>query len=178
MRTELFRIPPLVAGAGGVLFGTTEEDGASGFGTVFALTPPAAGSTVWAKTILFAFTGGADGGYPYAGVGLIIDAQGNLYGTTLRGGTKSDGTVYMLKPPTTVGKPWTEKVLHSFQGGDDGYFPEAGLLAGSAGELYGTTLGGGAHQNGTLFRLTTAGARQDEMDEKHPACFQGRHGCQ
>jgi len=148
----------LVAGPGGILYGTTEEDGATQFGTVFALSPPAAGATAWTKTILWNFTGGNDGGFPYYGAALIIDANGNLYGTTLRGGTKSDGTAFMLKPPAVAGKPWTETVLHSFQGGNDGYFPVGGLLMGAGGELYGTTEAGGIRSNGTLFRLNPPAA--------------------
>jgi uncharacterized repeat protein (TIGR03803 family) len=154
-----FSQAPLLPGGGGILYGTTEQGGASGFGTVFALTPPAVGGTAWGKTILFAFTGGADGGYPYTGAGLIIDTKGDLYGTTLRGGSKSDGTAFMLAPPAVAGMPWTETVLHSFTGGKDGYFPKAGLLAGAGGVLYGTTAGGGASFHcsggcGTLFLLT------------------------
>jgi uncharacterized repeat protein (TIGR03803 family) len=148
----------LVAGPGGILYGTTEEDGATQFGTVFALSPPAAGSILWTKTILWNFTGGNDGGYPYDGAALIIDSACILYGTTLRGGTKSDGTAFMLKPPAVAGKPWTETVLHSFQGGKDGYFPVGGLLMGAGGALYGTTEAGGAKSNGTLFRLTPPSA--------------------
>jgi uncharacterized repeat protein (TIGR03803 family) len=148
----------LVAGPGGILYGTTEEDGATQFGTVFALSPPAASATSWTKTILWNFTGGDDGGFPYYGAALIIDASGNLYGTTLRGGTKSDGTAFMLKPPAVAGKPWTETVLHSFQGCNDGYLPQSGLLMGVGGALYGTTSAGGARSNGTLFRLNPPAA--------------------
>jgi len=160
----------LVAGPGGILYGTTEEDGATQFGTVFALSPPEAGGTAWTKTILWNFTGGNDGGYPYFGAALIIDSNGALYGTTLRGGTKSDGTAFMLKPPMGVGKPWTETVLHSFQGGKDGYFPVGGLLMGAGGELYGTTEAGGAKSNGTLFRLTppAAGKKTWTKTTLHP----------
>ena len=88
-------------------------------------------------TVLYSFTGGADGGYPYDG--LIQDASGNLYGTTYQGGTYGYGTVFMVDQ---TGK---ETVLYSFAGaGGDGANPYAGLVQDASGELYGTTYGGGA----------------------------------
>jgi hypothetical protein len=76
----------LIADEQGALYSTTFAGGSGGnAGTVFKLTPPASGQTVWTETILYRFTGGADGGYPYAG--LIADKQGTLYGTTFGGGS-------------------------------------------------------------------------------------------
>lgn len=150
---------PLVLGAGGVLYSTTDQGGASGFGEVFSLTPPASGQTAWTKTTLLAFTGELDGGYPYAGAALIIGSGGELLGTTLRGGPATDGVVFALHPPAIAGNAWAEQVLYSFGGGKDGYYPEGGLLAGSGGVLYGTTSGGGTSFAcsggcGTVFQLT------------------------
>ena len=82
------------------------------------------------QTVLYNFTGGADGGNPYAGV--IRDSAGNLYGTTI-GGTAGAGVVYKLD---TSGH---ETVLYSFTGGADGSNPLAGVTLDSAGNLYGTT---------------------------------------
>ena len=120
---------------------------------VFMLAP-AAGAQSKFKT-LYSFTGGTDGGYPYAGV--IIDQAGNLYGTTYEGGDLSCygngcGTVFELTPNSKGG--WKEKVLYSFSGGTDGLLPRAGLTFDQAGNLYGTTQSGGAYGGGTVFELT------------------------
>jgi len=79
-----------VLDAQGNLYGTTNRGGASYYGTVFKL------DTAGKETVLYSFTGGADGGYPYAG--LVLDAQGNLYGTTYGGGAAGFGTVFKLTP--------------------------------------------------------------------------------
>ena len=141
----------LIADAEGNLHGTTWGGGANGRGTVFQL------DTSGTLTVLYSFTGGSDGGDPTAG--LIADAAGNLYGTTLEGGTTGScnrpygcGTVFQLTPSGTL------TVLHSFTG-SDGASPEAGLLADAAGNLYGTTHSGGAGTScvqgcGTVFELT------------------------
>ncbi|HEY3778881.1 MAG TPA: choice-of-anchor tandem repeat GloVer-containing protein [Rhizomicrobium sp.] len=106
-------------------------------------------------TILYAFTGGSDGANPYAGV--IEDKAGNLYGTTYQGGIEcyseqSCGTVFKLAPDGA------ETVLHAFTGGkSDGALPDAGLIADSAGNLYGTTMFGGAYRDGTVFKLAPDG---------------------
>jgi uncharacterized repeat protein (TIGR03803 family) len=106
-------------------------------------------------TVLYSFTGGADGANPYAG--LARDASGNLYGTTEAGGETSCnspsgcGTVFKVD---TTGK---QTVLHSFTGGTDGGDPQAGLLRDSAGNFYGTTLGGGTGGGGTIFKIDATG---------------------
>ena len=93
------------------------------------------------------------GGYPEAG--LILDAAGNLYGTTQWGGTSTVGAVFELTP--AAGGTWTEKVLHSFlNDGTDGVNPVAGLIFDGAGNLYGTTYQGGTYGDGTVFELTPA----------------------
>jgi len=93
---------------------------------------------------------------------LIGDSAGNLYGTTNVGGSSycfggGCGTVFELSPPTTSGGTWAEKVLYSFTGGNDSGYLQAGLIADSAGNLYGTTYVGGASNNGTVFELTGMG---------------------
>ncbi len=107
-------------------------------------------------TVLYSFTGQADGAYPQSQ--LIADAQGNLYGTAAAGG---------VAQPSRVGPPYgvvfrlapdgTETVLHDFGRGHDGADPQAGLVADAQGNLYGTTAGGGPTFNGTAFRLSPAG---------------------
>jgi uncharacterized repeat protein (TIGR03803 family) len=97
------------------------------------------------ETVLYNFTGGADGQYPFAGV--IIDSQGNLYGTTIFGGTSSDGVAFELD---TAG---AETVLHTFNG-SNGQYPVAILLPDGKGDFYSTTELGGTHGMGTVFKLT------------------------
>jgi uncharacterized repeat protein (TIGR03803 family) len=96
------------------------------------------------QTVLYTFTGGADGGYPWAGV--IRDSAGNLYGTTLRGGIEDFGVVYKLDPSGN------ETVLHTFTGGADGSIPYAGVIGDSIGNLYGNTVNGGKTFNGVVFK--------------------------
>jgi len=144
----------LVFDAAGNLYGTAEEGGTYGYGTVFKLSP----GNPWTETVLYSFcaqTNCTDGGLPDAG--LIFDAAGNLYGTTRSGGDygggdAGPGTVFEL---TAAG---TETVLHSFgYFPTDGLFPYAGLTFDTAGNLYSTTIAGGSHLYGTVFKLTPAG---------------------
>jgi uncharacterized repeat protein (TIGR03803 family) len=131
----------------GNLYGTTGVGGAHSGGTVFELTPHKNGS--WTESILYSF----ENGVPYAGV--IFDSAGNLYGTTLDGGTAGRGTAFELTPHKDG--TWTESILHSFNDfGNDGGLPEGGLVFDSLGNLYGTTLTGGANGSdlGTVFELT------------------------
>jgi uncharacterized repeat protein (TIGR03803 family) len=95
--------------------------------------------------VLHDFTGGADGSTP-TGI-LLRDPAGNLYGTTLYGGTFDKGTVYELDP---TGK---ETILHSFTGGSDGGNPFGGLIRDSQGNLYGTTEHGGTFGFGTVYKI-------------------------
>lgn len=140
----------LIMDAAGNLYGTTFGGGAFGNGTVFKLDP--SGN----ETVLYSFTGGSDGSFPSAA--LIMDAIGNLYGTTAGGGsagsacTLACGTVFKLD---TSGN---ETVLHSFTGGTDGSDPTAGLIMDAAGNLYGTTFTGGLGGiYGTVFKLDSSG---------------------
>jgi uncharacterized repeat protein (TIGR03803 family) len=130
----------------GNLYGTTSGGGASGQGTVYELTPSNGG---WTESILYSFTGGADGGAP---IGTpILDASGNLYGTTVQGGISFYGVVFELSPS---GSGWTETVLHRFNYHVDGDTPEGGLIFDPSGNLYGTTSDGGPNNAGTVFMLT------------------------
>ena len=90
-----------------------------------------------------------DGSAPYGA--LILDAVGNLYGTTFSGGSYGLGTVFELSP---LGGTWTEKVLHTFAGGNDGWWATAGLTVDPAGNLYGATLNGGTGGGGVIFELS------------------------
>ena len=132
---------PLFRDAAGNLYGSTLEGGAYGAGSVYKLSP--SGSGDWTKTDLHEFGNGADGTLPNGG--LVVDAAGNVYGTTGQGGTycapSGCGTVFELSPGEGGG--WTETVLHSFSLGD-GYLPQTGLTMDAAGNFYGTTAEGGA----------------------------------
>ena len=139
----------------GNLYGTTSEGGGSGCGgfgcgTVFELSPPSGGG--WKAQSIYRFDG-ADGEKPLAG--LALDTAENLYGTTGEGGSGCGcGAVFELKPPASGGK-WRETVLHRFsprQG--DGSVPFASLILDAAGNVYGTTLGGGADNFGIVFEIT------------------------
>ena len=140
----------------GNLFGTTVYGGGAGTctnggcGTVFELTKV---GSVWMKSTLYRFSGGKDGGVPLAN--LILDSHGNIYGTTSIGGAYGLGSVFALIRTQTG---WTEKVIHSFAGGNDGSTPMAGLTFDNNGHLFGTTtMGGGPSNGGTLFMLARTG---------------------
>ena len=129
--------------AAGNLYGTTPWGGAAGSGTVFKA------DSNGNETVLYSFTGGSDGAVPFSG--LVRDAAGNLYGTTLSGGASSSGTVFK------VDLAGNETVLYNFAGGSDGAAPFAGLVLDAAGSLYGTTQSGGASSSGTIFKVDSAG---------------------
>lgn len=152
----------LIADAKGNLYGTTYlGGGAHGFGNVFELSR---GTSGWKETVLFSFTGGADGGGPLAS--LVFDAQGNLYGTTISGGQGQClwngsqwygcGVVFELTPS---GKMWQENVLFSFVPGQaEGVMPAGGLVFDGAGNLYGTTYAPGV-SGGPSYSRTAGGIK-------------------
>ena len=143
----------VLVGKDGVIYGVAADGGTADKGTVYMLTPPAAGKTAWTETTLYSFKGGdTDGQAPYGA--LVMDGKGVLYGSTNAGGTQGAGTVFSLTPPAKAGQPWTEKVLHIFAGGTDGANPAQGLVLNPAGALYGMTEGGGNPGAGTVFRVT------------------------
>jgi len=149
----------VVFGPDGILYGTTSFGGScGGCGTVFTLRPyPTACTTAlcgWQETVIYSFTGGSDGTNPATG-DLIFDQAGNLYGTTIGGGAYGYGTVFELVPSRGG---WTEKVLYSFTGGNDGSQPFAGVIFDKAGNLYGTTVYAGSGDWGTVYKLTPSGS--------------------
>jgi uncharacterized repeat protein (TIGR03803 family) len=141
----------LVFDQSGNLYGTAYFGGTYGAGTVFELSP-AQGS--WSLTVLYNFTGGADGANPASP--LIFDAAGNLYGTTDSGGANSKGTVFELS--ASQGGGWTENVLYSFcqqPGCADGSYPASGVVMDNSGNLYGATGNG-------VFELSRSGSKWTE----------------
>ncbi len=107
----------------------------------------------WTERVIYGFgQKNGDGNDPYGGV--IFDAAGNLYGTTISGGSYNEGTVFQLVPGNGG---WKENILYSFQGGSGGAQPFGGLIFDQSGNIYGTTIGGGEQNAGTVFELTPSG---------------------
>jgi uncharacterized repeat protein (TIGR03803 family) len=142
----------LTINAGGNLYGTTSAGGPSGAGTVFKITPKGT------ELVLHSFSGGADGANPQAS--LVMDALGNVYGTTIAGGASGVGTVFKIT------KKGYESVLYSFTGSTGGASPIAGLTMDTVGNLYGTTTAGGSAGNGTVFRLSPPKQKGGKWTEK------------
>ncbi len=142
----------VVFGPDGHLYGTASFGGSTGNGVVFALTPPLAIcktlSCLWKENVLHNFLGQpADGSTPSSG-DLAWDQQGNIYGTTGRGGSGDYGTAFQMNPGTN-----TYSVIHNFMG-NDGRIPN-GVIVDKSGSLYGTTEEGGVQGfYGTVFELT------------------------
>ncbi len=151
----------LTLGPSGVLYGTTFFGGPYDAGTVFKLKQV---NSSWVLYPLYEFTGGSDGGLPYGEV--VIGPNGALYGTTSYGGGVGDGVVFELRPPPTACASflcyWEETVLHSFTGSPDGFYPTGNLAFDQAGDIYGTTTGGGTYDYGTVFELTLSGGGYTE----------------
>jgi uncharacterized repeat protein (TIGR03803 family) len=158
----------LIMDTSGNLYGTTTEGGFStncsgGCGVVFELTNH---SGHWTEAVLHSFIG-TDGSLPDAP--LLMDAAGNLYGTTALGGTDGWGEVFQM--PLVSGK-WGFSILYNFTGaGSDGAIPEAALIMDPAGNLYGTTNSGGGYDDcvvppasgcGTAFKLSRKGGKWEE----------------
>jgi hypothetical protein len=166
----------LIIDSQGALYGTNELGGLRGCpavifggvgcGAVFKLTPPVPPATQWTETLLYYFQGGQDG---YLPMGVTFDSKGAIYGTTPEGGGSpacgSSGgytlgccTVFKLTPPVPPATQWTETVLYSFQGGEDGFGPGGGVTFDSEGALYGYADGGlpGCFGSicGLVFKLT------------------------
>ena len=125
----------------GNLFGTTSGGGLFNAGTVFKL------SRDGQEQVLYSFTGGADGGYP--GSGVVLDAAGNVYGTTSFGGASGQGVVYQIQEGV-------EKVLLGFDG-VNGSEPNS-ITRDAQGNIYGTTFSGGTYGYGVVFRISAGGA--------------------
>jgi uncharacterized repeat protein (TIGR03803 family) len=134
----------LIMDSSGNLYGTAQDGGSDFAGTVFKIDPSGA------ATVLHDFNYSLDGGYPAAG--LIMDSQGNVYGTTSFGGSNGTGTVFKIDPSGT------EFVLLTLNS-TYGIFPFAGLIMDSQGNLYGTTSSGGLNSCscGTVFKIDSSG---------------------
>jgi uncharacterized repeat protein (TIGR03803 family) len=183
----------LAIGSTGVLYGTTFQGGTPGWGTVFQLIPAKGG--VWTESLIYSFTGLADGGAPLAGV--VIGKGNILYGTTFWGGTTTAcplggypsgcGVVYQLAPPSSPGGAWTPTVLYTFAGPTkDGAHPIENLALGSSGGLYGTTFSGASSLNqcfpasyigcGMVFQLKPPSVSGGTWTKQNMAIFNGDNG--
>jgi uncharacterized repeat protein (TIGR03803 family) len=131
----------------GNLYGTANQGGSSGLGSVFKI------DRAGKETVLHNFTNPSDG------AGLVMDNEGNLYGTTLLNSSYGFGTVFKLD---RTGK---ETVLHNFTNTPDGAIPSAGLVIDKEGNFYGTTDQGGSYGYGTVFKLIL---NCDRNVESHP----------
>ena len=147
-------------GPNGALYGTTQQGGDEGDGTVYALRPPAtfcrSVTCYWDETVLHSFTGAPDGALPEY-VNLVFDQAGDIYGTTYVGGVGAYGIVFELTPS---GGGYTENIIQSFGYPAGGSYPEAGVVLDTAGNVYGTTQFGGTGTGlycmfycGTVFQL-------------------------
>jgi len=136
----------------GNLYGASANDGSGAGGTAFQLTPLNQG---WEFNLLYSFTGPVN--YCGSEADLVIDAAGNLYGTTYCDGQFQMGSVFELSPSNGG---WTYRTLHDFQGGtSDGAYPVSNLVLDDMGNLYGTASQGGAGTNctagcGVVFKIT------------------------
>jgi len=150
----------LTIDAAGEFYGTAAVGGSYGHGVVFKL---ARGGPNWAFTTVYSFAGGSDGASPQGRI--AIASNGALYGTTDGGGgqgcsTYGCGTVFRLIPPITIPKTarttWTEVPIHIFNG-NDGSHPQGDLTFDDSGNIYGTTIGGGDFNWGTVYELSRSG---------------------
>lgn len=132
--------------AQGNLYATAGDGGSNGYGMVFELTPPTSGKGAWTQTVLHEFAGSSDGEYP--GPGLVLGANGVLYGTASNSGYYgTTGIVFQLTPPSGGSGAWTETVLTS------GPTPASPLAIDPGGNLYGTTDSGGSNNCGIVFKV-------------------------
>jgi len=157
------------SGGDGAAYGTALPSGGSSYGLVYQLLPTSV--TGWTYSVIYAFYGQSDGGYPWAG--LAIDANGNLYGAAEFNGRYGYGTIYELSP--NADGTWSFTVLYAFGSGSDGQYPYSGALTfDSAGNLYGTTRRGGTYGYGTVYQLHPNG--DGTWTESVVYSFQGAPG--
>jgi hypothetical protein len=135
----------LVFDASGNLYGTAYLGGAYGYGVTYELTPQK--GPHWSETVLHSFGSGTDGQNAFSGV--VLDAEGNVYGTAGNGGTYGGGIAYELAHTS-----WDETILHNFGSATDAAGLYTNMIFDSAGNLYGTTAGGGNYGFGAAFELT------------------------
>jgi uncharacterized repeat protein (TIGR03803 family) len=161
-----------------------EHEGRDFLRAALLLAVAACGNTLLVQaqtlTTIWSFTGtNGDGEYPYPYGHLVFDSNGAMYGTTASGGAGNSGTVFQLIPPTVSGGAWTENILFSFTGGNDGRQPSTGVVFGPDGALYGTTYNGGGTLQycgggcGVVFRLAPPAVPGGAWTQSVIYAFQG-----
>ena len=162
---SVFPDAPLAIDENNVVYGTTTGSTSSDEGIVFSVT--AGGGQTIIHRFNYESSTTDEGANPHGGV--IIGADGALYGTTYRGGVPVNnqllGTVYKLTPPASGSGEWPEQILYNFTGGADGSNPSGELVADKTGALYGTTVHGGVGSYGIVYKLvppTTSGGAWTE----------------
>jgi uncharacterized repeat protein (TIGR03803 family) len=163
----------LVRDAAGNLYGTTTSGGANDFGTVFELSPPSDGSTVWTEATLMAFDNNSSGDVTGP---LVLDAVGNLYGTGNAGEGHGFGVVFELSPPAAGQSSWTQTVILKLNGAGDGERPDGPLVLDNLGNVYGSAYLGGKFGTGTVFELTPPNAGSTTWQETVLASFNNKNG--
>ena len=172
----------VVIGPDGGLYGSTSAGGEGtcnnhngylGCGTVFKLRPPATmpHSVIvnWSSNVIYRFSG-SNGAYPQGD--LTFDDAGNIYGTTINGGSHGWGLIYSL---TQSNGHWNENVLYQVQNNGDGQYAWSGVVRDSSGNLYGVFSGGGPDQYGAIYKLTHSGSGWVESTV-HAFTFHGNDG--
>jgi uncharacterized repeat protein (TIGR03803 family) len=141
----------LVFDAAGNLYGTTFQGGTSNAGLVYQLVPTTSGP--WTENLLYTFMGGKDGTWPNPR--LTLDSAGNVYGSTQIGGVAPNGYGTAFKLSLISGAWKRMQIAYFIGGGAQGFgtYPNFGLIADGAGNVYGTTSGGGGGDSGNVFRL-------------------------
>jgi uncharacterized repeat protein (TIGR03803 family) len=170
----------LAFGVGGSLYGALGNS--PEFGAVYSLTPPPAAGGAWTRTTLYSFPGGSGGNTPLGT--LAVSTNGTIFGVTEVGGViktgcaEGCGTVFSLAPPAVSGGPWSERLLYGFgTHANDGSLPQAGLVIGPTGVLYGTTeYAGGPPTLGTVFSLSPPALPDEPMVETVLHAFTGPDG--
>ena len=153
--------PPVIA-SNGVLYGNTQGGAGRGCergigcGTLYELQPMAGtcgrALCYWNESVLYRFTGSTDGGTPVGT--LTLDASGNMYGATYAGGDTGGGVAFEL---ARSGGTWTQSVIYSFDAPSDGLQPASTLTFDASGNLFGVAASGGAHNFGTIYKLSPGG---------------------
>jgi uncharacterized repeat protein (TIGR03803 family) len=172
----------VMIGANGALYGSTsaggggpcqQSNGYLGCGTVFSLRPPARapGSAIynWISTVLYRFSG-SDGQYPQGD--LTFDLAGNIYGTTVGGGSADLGLIYSLAPSNGG---WTQNILYQAQGNGDGEYAWGGVVFDQFGNLYGIFGQNGPYGYGAIYELTPSGSGWSESTI-HGFTYHGNDG--
>jgi uncharacterized repeat protein (TIGR03803 family) len=141
----------LAMDSSGNLWGTTKNGGNMGHGSIFELASTGPGTFATTDTLIYSFTGNADGKNPYGG--LIEDSSGDFFGVCRAGGADTDGTIWELASGAS-----TVTTLYTFTDGNDGREPDDSLIMDSSGNLYGTAQQGGSSNRGSLFELAKSGS--------------------